>query len=98
MLLHIQQRLDERGINLPLSYLFELANQCNQDTAVILQHSEEIKGDLNPNFHCRSSNGDIVILIIRNHKLVTVMYRRSNQITDEDTLHVCQILDKSQGD
>jgi len=91
---HTQQRLIERGINIPDSELYTIAKNCTCDSAVILAKLSEHKGDNASGYYQRQeSNGDLIILIVRNNKPVTIMYRRSNQTNTTSQLRVNNIID-----
>lgn len=88
---HLSERLAERGITIPQGEIEGIAQRCRLDTAVILCHVE-----------CKyvhdgyiGSNGDLVILVVRNRRPVTIMYRRTNQPITADALRVNQIVDRS---
>lgn len=84
---HLQQRNIEREINQSLGNLSSYAMECNCDTAIILQR-------LDKELNIAKSNGDLVILIVRNHKPITIMYRRSkNQPLTAQAMRVNQVLD-----
>lgn len=90
-MVHLTQRLHERGIDISPSQLVGLARECRQDTAVILCQVEERyvrDGHI-------GSNGDIVILIVRHKYPVTIMFRRSNQPMTADALKVDEVIDRS---
>jgi hypothetical protein len=90
-MVHVSQRLAERGISIPQWEIDGIARGCRHDTAVILCQVE-----------CRmvadgyiGSNGDLVILIVRHKYPVTIMYRRSNQPLTTQALQVDEIIDRS---
>jgi hypothetical protein len=91
---HTQQRLTERGINIPDSELNAIAKNCPFDTAVILAKLEESKGDNKSEYYSRKeSNGDLIVLIVRSCRAITIMYRRSNQPQTPAALKVNAIVD-----
>lgn len=90
---HLQQRLSERKINYPTSKLFDIAKNCKTDTAVVLLKLDGIQNDSKLSFYDRTeSNGDLVILIVRNQRPCTIMYRRSNQKMTPDSMKVNNVI------
>jgi hypothetical protein len=91
---HITQRLNERKLEFQPEYLESLALNCNQDTAIILIKLNCHVGSDYRDYYARTeSNGDLVILIVRESKPITIMFRRSNQKNTPQDLRVNQILD-----
>ena len=90
-MVHLTQRLAERGIDITPSQLVGLARECRQDTAVILTRCQiRLVADGNI-----GSNGDLVILIVRSCRPITIMFRRSNQPLTPSALKVDAIIDRS---
>lgn len=91
-MVHVSQRLAERGITIPEREIDGIARSCRKDTAVILCHLDRVN-------YVRDgyigSNGDLVILIVRNYRPVTIMFRRSNQPLTPDALRVNEVIDRS---
>ena len=90
MLPHVQKKLEERGLNYSEIFLRAVALECSPvDTAVVLDKLNKpipYTGDM-------SSNGDLVILIVRNRFPVTIMLRRSwNQPLTNEALDVREII------
>ena len=79
---HITERLKEREIFISESEIHKIAGNCKSDTAILLQRSE------NSRFSKDESNGEMVILIVRNQIAVTVMFRRGNQEFSRTALRV----------
>jgi hypothetical protein len=79
---HIQDRITRRDVEYTESQLLEIASRYTQDTAVILckVDSFEIRGVK-----------DLLILIVRNKRPVTVFTRRQSQTLDKRHLQVNQI-------
>ena len=73
---HIHERLKQRGLSFSEIFIRACCKDYSQkDTALVLAklpEEREFVGNEN------SSNGDLVILIIRSGKPVTIMFRRSN--------------------
>ena len=91
---HLQQRLAERQLDISLSYLNSIAGSCDCDTAIVIKRLDEIKNDSKLGYYDRKeSNGDLVILIVRNRRANTIMYRRSNQPLTAEAMRVNQVLD-----
>lgn len=91
MLPHVQKKLKERGLNYSEIFLRAVAQKdCGcVDTAVILDKLEKPI----PFTDDFSSNGDLVILIVRNNFPVTIMLRRSwNQPLTPEALDVREII------
>lgn len=94
---HIQERLQERNINIPLTVINNLADHCINDTALILAHLDTAHGDSVSNYCDRGeSNGDLVVLIVRNNRPNTIMYRRSSQTNTANQLRVDVLEDISE--
>lgn len=92
---HIEQRLAQRNIYLSHSEIVAIASRfvC---AAIILAKGTH-KGDTQPDYYSRlESNGDLVVLIVRDHYPVTVMYRRSNQTNTPCALRVDEVIDYSE--
>lgn len=93
---HLQQRLSERGIeNLVTdSECWYIAKNCKQDSAVILTKLDSHIGTSDKSYYARTdSNGDLVVLIVRENRPVTIMYRRSSQTNTPAQLRVNEIID-----
>ena len=93
---HIQSRLAERGIEklVTESECKLIASRCNTDTAIILTKLDSTVNDSSLGYYARTeSNGDLVVLIVRNHNAVTIMYRRSNQPQTPANLKVNEVID-----
>lgn len=92
MLPHVQAKLKERGLNYSELFLLAVAkNDCgkNIDTAVIL---DKLEKPIPYTDDCLS-NGNLVILIVRNNFPVTIMFRRSwNQPLTPEALDVREII------
>ena len=80
MFAHIVKKLEERELKYSELFLMAVAkNDCScADTAVILQKLDNPV----PYIDDSRSNGDLVILIVRENRPVTIMFRRSNQDAD----------------
>ena len=89
MLSHVQNQLKNRGLNYSEIFLRAVANDCGcEDTAVIL----DILDQPIPYKNQFESNGNVVILIVRNRYPVTIMFRRSNQPLTPKSLDVRKII------
>lgn len=90
-MVHLTQRLAERGIDITPNQLGAMAREYRQDTAVILTRCQM--------HYVRDgyigSNGDLVILIVRDSRPVTIMFRRSNQPLTAQALKVDEVIDRS---
>ena len=82
---HIQIRLKERQLNFSDIFLRALALECERDTAILLTDTGIEKC---PDIEREESNGNYVILIVRNQMPITVMFRRSNQPFTPQALRV----------
>lgn len=91
---HVADRLAERNIVIELWKLNKIAQYFGSvSTAVVLARLDNHVGQ-DGAYRTRSeSNGDLVILIVRDAKPITVMYRRSNQPLLPDALHVKQVVE-----
>lgn len=79
---HVKNRLEEREIGLYENLPKRLARRCNGDTALILQTFDT------PRSGYGGTNGEIVVLIVRNQFPVTIFYRRKNQPFTPEALRV----------
>lgn len=96
---HHTQRLTDRPFTqvLTVAQIAGLCVECDEDTAVIVAKHDQQHGQTTGDYHSRTeSNGEYIILIIRNHKAVTTFYRRSNQPMTPTALRVANILDLTQ--
>ena len=81
---HVQSRLDQRNIEFNLQQLQAIAAKYEQDTAVILGKRVSDEG---------IRYGFVkVILIVRNHKPITIMTRRESQNFDKHNFNVQAIV------
>ena len=89
MLPHVVKQLKARGLNYSEIFLLAVAKECSSlDTAVVLGQLETPI----PYVDDKSSNGDLVLLIVRNNFPVTIMLRRSwNQPLTKEALDVREI-------
>lgn len=86
---HIYQRLNERGLSFSMEYLISLAKKCENDTAILLCILDEYRNDSDLDFCQRKeSNGNLVILIVRNQDPITIMFRRTEQPFTPEALKV----------
>lgn len=74
---HIRVRNEEREISISEKDIKRIANNCPVDTAIFLGKTEN--GFRNWQQSYDESNGELVVLIVRDRKPVTVMYRRIEQ-------------------
>jgi len=87
---HVQKRLQERKVGFSELLLEAIARECDeQDTAVLIKELDTpIFPDALDYYDCVQSNGELVILIVRNKKPITVMFRRKNQPFTPEALKV----------
>lgn len=86
---HVRKQMEERGLRYEEKFLLELAEKCKVDTAIILEKLPRAVEYQNQ----YDSNGDLVILIVRNKYPVTVFFRRSwNQEISKSSLSVREII------
>lgn len=92
-ILHTIQRLQERNINLDINKLIEIAKKYNDDTAIVVK---KLSSNLNIRggdyYNRQESNGDLIVLIVRNKEPHTIMFRRSTQPKDTKALNVKKFL------
>lgn len=81
---HLQQRLSERKINIPDSRLWNIAKGLNVDSAVLVARLESSRG----NRQAGESNGNLVFLIVRNSRPVTIFYRRAGESEEQLKSHL----------
>src|SRR5688572_17243902 len=92
---HLEQRLNERGIKINQGQLIDIAKSCTTSTAVLIAKSESCNGDINKPYHERESNGELVVLIVRDNRPVTIMFRRLNQPWKASAMGVNELKDYS---
>lgn len=93
---HITERLNERHIKLNPAIIEQLANSAKTDSAVLITKLNNHIGSTNNDYYSRAeSNGNLVFLIIRGNKPITIMYRRDNQPMTTNALRVNAIIDLS---
>ena len=86
---HLQERLSERNIEIGDSFLYLLAFSANEDTAFVIKNLDCHKGSNEKDYYSRKeSNGDMLVLIVRNNHPCTIMYRRKNQNNTPEGLRV----------
>jgi hypothetical protein len=93
---HTQQRAVERQISLTTSQIAGIVYEYGDedtDLAVIVAKCERVEPEKCSYYGRMQSNGDLVVLIIRNHRPVTLMYRRSDQTNTPAQLRVNKIID-----
>lgn len=84
---HIEQRLQERHIAIDYSKLCQIARSAGKDAAVLLGTVPYT--DTGTDYHSRQeSNGELVVMIVRNGEPKTVMFRRENQPFTAEALRV----------
>lgn len=92
---HIKLAIKQRNLPFSENYLEEIAQSCRDSTAVLLAKlNENITVKNSPDQHRTESrsNGDLIILIVRERKPITIMLRRSNQPLTPQALKVTKIL------
>jgi hypothetical protein len=92
---HIADRLAERNISIDIDKLCAITAYY-ENAAIILMKQDQHHGQEGAYRTRTESNGDLVVLIIRNHYPVTVMYRRSNQPATAEAMRVNQVIDLAQ--
>ena len=93
---HVCERLHERGINIHPFTVDSIAESCKVDSAIVLfklKNSVNNHGRIAYNER-KESNGNIIVLIVRDNKPVTIMFRRENQPLTCESLHVNIVIDK----
>ena len=86
---HLQERLKERDIKIGDSFLYLLAFSAQEDTAFVIKYLNCHMGSTEEDYYSRKeSNGDMVVLIVRGNKPITIMYRRKNQDNTKEGLRV----------
>jgi len=91
---HIEQRLAERNITIATEALWNIARKVGKVSSAVLLGRVAHQGQQNGAYRSRSeSNGDLVILLVRGARPVTIMYRRSNQPFTAEALHVNQVIE-----
>lgn len=84
---HIEQRLAERNIHIEYDKLCVIAKHCSTSAAILLGHVPA-QNDTGAYRSREESNGDLVVLIVRNGEPKTIMFRRSNQPFTAEAMHV----------
>jgi len=90
---HYESRTQDRPMTSTLSKA-QLAGLCYEyECAAVIINRITAQNDYGKYRSRHESNGDLVVLIIRDHKAITIMYRRSNQPQTCEALHVSQVID-----
>lgn len=85
---HIEQRLQERHISIDYGKLCQIAKFAGRDAAILLG-SVPVQNDDDTPYNSRElSNGELVVMIVRNGQPKTIMFRRSNQPFTAEALRV----------
>jgi len=92
---HITERLAERNISIDIDKLCAITAYY-ENAAIILMKQAQHQGQEGAYRTRTESNGDLVVLIVRNHYPVTVMYRRSNQPATAEAMRVNQVVNLAQ--
>ena len=90
-MIHVTERLSERGITISERDILTLCQGCKQDSAIILCQCDNKR--VSDGYI--GSNGDNVILIVRDRRPVTIMFRRSNQPMTPQALRVESVINRS---
>ncbi len=92
---HCQIRLAERNITIEDWKLNKIASHFSKvsSVAVLLVRLDAHKGCEGAYRSRESSNGDLVVLIVRDAKPITIMFRRSNQPFTAESLKVKQVVE-----
>lgn len=90
---HVLERLRERKLNFSQIMLLAIARDCERDTAILLKKFENRNNEMEkiPHYLREESNGDLVILVVRDKTPITVMFRRSDQPFTPQALRVHDI-------
>ncbi len=90
---HIEQRLAERNIQIATTALWDIARKIGFTPTAVLLGKVPVQGSQDCEYRNRTeSNGELVILIVRDSRPVTVMFRRDNQPFTAQALKVNQVL------
>jgi hypothetical protein len=96
---HLQARLQERNIEIDDSFLYLLAFSAQEDIAFVIKYLDCHKGSAEENYYARTeSNGDMVVLVVRENKPITIMYRRKNQDNTRKGLRVGKFINLVSGE
>lgn len=87
---HCQQRLAERNLEIAEEALWKIARFVG-NAAVLLARLDNHVGQEGAYRGREESNGDLVVLIVRDSKPVTIMYRRSDQPFTTEAMRVNQV-------
>ncbi len=89
---HIEQRLAERQLSIQHEKLVLIAKSCGSTASAVVLGNVPYQGQADGAYRSRSeSNGDMVILIVRDAKPITVMFRRSDQPLTAEALKVVKV-------
>lgn len=88
---HITNRLAERDIHIDVEKISYIASRVECGAVILLK--QEHKGQEGAYRTRTESNGDLVVLIVRHHYPVTIMYRRSNQPATAEAMNVDYVID-----
>jgi hypothetical protein len=94
---HLESRLIERNITLSMAQLTGIVYEYGDSDCAVVIAKCEFSGQNVGKYRSRlESNGDLVVLIIRQHEAKTIMYRRSNQPLTPEAMNVKQVIDLTQ--
>jgi hypothetical protein len=91
---HFESRIIERNIRYTVSQLAGIVFEYGEcDTAVVIER-HEFCGQNSGDYHSRrESNGELTVMIIRNHEAKTIMHRRLNQPLTPESMNVVRVID-----
>ena len=93
---HVLERLQSRNIRINPCVIEEIARNTSTDAAILLAKLNNHVGSTNNDYYARKeSNGDLVYLIVRDNRPITIMYRRSNQPSTPESMRVNVVIDLS---
>ena len=93
---HVLERLQSRNIRINPRVIEQIAHNTSTDAAILLTKLNNHIGSTNNDYYARQeSNGDLVYLIVRDNRPITIMYRRSNQPSTPESMRVNVVIDLS---
>lgn len=90
---HVLDQLKQRELNYSPIFLLALAEEYDSDTAILLKKLPKPKNcNQSADYHKRElSNGNLVILIVRDKRPITIFFRRDDQPFTPQALRVQDI-------
>ena len=91
---HFESRIIERNVRMTANQLAGIVFEYGEcDTAVVIERHEFCGQDSGKYRDRHESNGELTVMIIRNHEAKTIMHRRLNQPLTPEAMNVVRVID-----